>query len=119
MSNYGNECSAYPREYIWLNWKSCYWKNVKQTKNLFGQFCFEDLLMMASVLQFNLLRDTLTIVKFSYGKCVKFMDLLIFKGENVENSGKFNISVFQKRENIYMYLPAKSSHAKHTFLKNS
>ena len=64
--------------------------------------------------QLNLLRDTVTIDKFSYGDCVEFVDLLIFRGDDFEISGKFDISVFQKEENKYMYIPAKSGHAKHT-----
>ena len=50
------------------------------------------------VAQFNLLRDTITIDKFSYGDHVEFMDLLIFKGDDFETSGEFDISVFQKEE---------------------
>ena len=42
------------------------------------------------------------------------MDLFIFKGESFKFTGKFDISIFQKNENNYMYIPAKSSHAKYT-----
>ena len=66
------------------------------------------------VSQFNSLRDTITIDKYSYGDYVEFMDLFIFKGDNFSTNGKFDISIFQKEENKYMYIPAKSGHAKHT-----
>ena len=69
------------------------------------------------VSQFNSLRETITIDKYSYGDYVEFMDLFIFKGDNFDTSGKFDISVFQKQENKYMYIPATSGHAKHT-IKN-
>ena len=66
------------------------------------------------VSQFNSLRDTITIDKYSYGDYVEFMDLFIFKGDNFSTNGKFDISIFQKEENKYMYIPAKSGHVKHT-----
>ena len=46
--------------------------------------------------KFNALRETITIDKFKYGNEVDFMDLLIFKGDNFQDNGKFDISVFQK-----------------------
>ena len=56
------------------------------------------------VSQFNLLRETITIDKYSYGDYVEFMDLFIFKGDDFSTSGKFDISVFQKRrKQIYVY----------------
>jgi len=42
------------------------------------------------------------------------MDLHIYKGDDFANKGKFDISIFQKKSNKYMYIPAKSGHAKHT-----
>ena len=42
------------------------------------------------------------------------MDLFVFKGENFLENGKFDISVFQKEVNKYMYIPATSGHQKHT-----
>ena len=65
--------------------------------------------------EFNLLRETITIDKFKYGNDVDFMDLFIFKGERFYVDGKLDVSVFQKEENKYMYIPAKSGHQKHTF----
>ena len=53
--------------------------------------------------EFNLLRESITIDKFKYGNQVDFMD-----------NGKFDVSVFQKEENKYMYIPATSGHQKHT-----
>jgi hypothetical protein len=42
------------------------------------------------------------------------MDLLVFKGERFYVDGKLGVSIFQKEENKYMYIPAKSGHQKHT-----
>ena len=56
--------------------------------------------------EFNLLRESITIDKFKYGNQVDFMDLFVFKGESFLENGKFDISVFQKEENTYMYIPA-------------
>ena len=42
------------------------------------------------------------------------MDLFVFKGESFLDNGKFDVSVFQKEENKYMYIPATSGHQKHT-----
>ena len=42
------------------------------------------------------------------------MDLLVFKGERFYVDGKLDVSIFQKEENKYMYIPAKSGHQKHT-----
>ena len=64
--------------------------------------------------EFNLLRESITIDKFKYGNRVDFMDLFIFKGESFSENGKFDISVFQKEENKYMYIPASSGHQQHT-----
>jgi len=69
------------------------------------------------VSKFNMLRETITIDKFKYGDEVDFMDLFIFKGEKFKYEGIFDVSIFQKSENKYMYIPAKSGHAKHT-IKN-
>ena len=64
--------------------------------------------------EFNLLRQTITIDKFKFGNEVDFMDLFIYKGEEFFVNGKLDISVFQKQENKYMYIPSKSGHLKHT-----
>ena len=69
------------------------------------------------VSEFNKLRETITIDNFKYGDAVDFMDLFIFKGEKFKSEGFFDVSIFQKAENKYMYIPAKSGHAKHT-IKN-
>ena len=42
------------------------------------------------------------------------MDLFIYKGEGFFVNGKLDISVFQKEENKYVYIPSKSGHLKHT-----
>ena len=64
--------------------------------------------------EFNLLRESITIDKFKYGNQVDFMDLFVFKGDSFLDNGKFDISVFQKEENKYMYIPATSGHQQHT-----
>ena len=64
--------------------------------------------------EFNLLRETIPIDKFKYGNAVDFMDLYVFKGNCFFEDGKLDISVFQKEENKYMYIPANSGHQKHT-----
>ena len=64
--------------------------------------------------EFNALRETITIDKFKYGNEVDFMDLLIFKGDNFQDDGKLDVTVFQKDVNKYMYIPATSGHQKHT-----
>ena len=69
------------------------------------------------VSEFNKLRETITIDKFKYGDAVDFMDLFILKGKKFESEGIFDVSIFQKAENKYMYIPAKSGHARHT-IKN-
>ena len=48
------------------------------------------------------------------------MDLFICKGGKIKYEGVlcgFDVSIFQKSENKYIYIPAKSGHAKHT-IKN-
>ena len=66
------------------------------------------------VSEFNLLRDSITIDKFKFGNEVDFMDLYFYKGNDFSSFGKLDISVFQKEENKYMYIPMKSGHQKYT-----
>ena len=61
-----------------------------------------------------MLWETITTDKFKYGDEVDFMDVFIFKGEKFKSEGNFDISIFQKSENKYTYIPAKSGRAKHT-----
>ena len=68
-----------------------------------NKFDFEDW-----VLEFNLLQKTLTIDKFKIGNEADFMDLFIYTGEEFFTYGKLDVSVFQKEENKYMYIPSKS-----------
>ena len=51
------------------------------------------------ILEFNLLRETITIDKFKFGNMLDFMDLNIFKGNDCFSFGKLVVSVFQKEEN--------------------
>ena len=50
------------------------------------------------VSQFNSLRHTVTIDKYSYGDYVEFMDLFIFKGDDFTASGKFDVTIFQTKK---------------------
>ena len=45
------------------------------------------------------------------------MDLIIFKGNRFYQKGLFDIKIFQKKQNLYAYIPHKSNHQKHT-IKN-
>ena len=47
------------------------------------------------------------------------MHLFIFKGESFVETRKFDVSIFQKREHKYMYIRAKSGHAKHIIKTSS
>ena len=67
--------------------------------------------------QFNSLRKTITIDKWSFGNNVEFMDLYIYKGEKFYTSGILDFKIFQKEINRYMYIPYKSGHVTH-IIKN-
>ena len=67
--------------------------------------------------QFNSLRKTITIDKWSFGNHVEFMDLYIYKGDKFYSSGILDFKNFQKDINRYMYIPYKSGHVSHT-IKN-
>ena len=64
--------------------------------------------------QFNSLRKTITIDKWSFGNHVEFMDLYIYKGEKFYTSGILDFKIFQKEINRCMYIPYKSGHVSHT-----
>jgi hypothetical protein len=66
--------------------------------------------------KFNSMVKTIQIDKIEYGDRVHFLDLCIFKGERFFESGKFDIKLFQKKENIYAYIPFKSVHQQHTIV---
>ena len=61
--------------------------------------------------EFNLLRESITIDKFKYGNRVDFMDLFVFKGERFFKDGKLNISVFQKKKQIFVHSSQWASNA--------
>ena len=46
--------------------------------------------------QFNSLRKTITIDKWSFGNHVEFMDLYIYKGDKFYTSGILDFKIFQK-----------------------
>ena len=55
--------------------------------------------------QFNLLRKTIKIDKWSYGTHMEYIDVNIQKVEVFEK-GMFDIRLHQKPENRFLYLPA-------------
>ena len=57
------------------------------------------------------------IDKWSCANHVAFMNLYIFKGKEFHINGKLSIKVYQKPENLYMHIPFKSAHPRHT-IKN-
>ena len=69
------------------------------------------------ILQFNNLRKSINIDKWSFGNHVEYMDLYIYKGAKFYSSGFLDFRIFQKEINRYMYIPQKSGHVSHT-IKN-
>ena len=67
-----------------------------------------------SIKQFNSLRKTLSIHKWSFGNHEEFMDLYIYKGDQFLSTGILDFKIFQKDINRYMYIPYKSGHVFHT-----
>ena len=57
--------------------------------------------------QFNTLRKTIKIDKWSFGNHVEFMDLYIYKGDKFYESGFLDFKIYQKEINRYMYIPYK------------
>ena len=64
----------------------------------------------------KLLLEVLCLAHFFFEKPLALinilMDLFIYNGDYFEESGKFDVSIYQKRENKYVYITAKSGHAK-------
>ena len=48
--------------------------------------------------QFNMLRESITIDKWSIGNNVEYMDLEMFKGFNFHINGKLDIKLHQKKD---------------------
>ena len=67
--------------------------------------------------QFNTLRKTIKIDKWSFGNHVEFMDLYIYKGNKFYDNGLLDFKIHQKEINRYMYIPYTSGHVSHT-IKN-
>ena len=63
---------------------------------------------------FNNLVQSIKIDKFTYGPRVEYIDLVIFKGNIFYQKGHFDIKIFQKKQNLYAYIPQKSFHKKHS-----
>ena len=66
------------------------------------------------ITQFNMLRESIKIDKWSIGNKVEYMDLKIYKGSRFFTCGKMNVKLHQKKENKWLYLPHRSGHASHT-----
>jgi hypothetical protein len=66
------------------------------------------------VLKFNSMVDSIKIDKIDFGDKVNFLDLCIYKGLRFSETGKFDIKLYQKEENIYAYIPFRSVHQQHT-----
>ena len=60
------------------------------------------------VSEFHLLHGSIKIDKFKFGNEVDFMDLYIYKVDDFYSFRKLDVSVFQKEENKYMYIPNKA-----------
>ena len=73
--------------------------------------------MAIVVAEFNKLVQSIIIDKYAYRTQVAFMDLFIYKSDRFRKSGKFDINMFQKEQNKYIYIPQKSYHRKHTIKK--
>ena len=69
------------------------------------------------IAEFNKLVQSIIIDKYTYGTQVAFMDLFIYKSDRFRKYGKYDINIFQKAQNKYVYIPQKSYHRKHT-IKN-
>jgi hypothetical protein len=67
--------------------------------------------------QFNGLRKTIKIDKWSFGNSAEYMDIYIYKGEKFFSTGLLDFRIFQKEINRCMYIPSKSGHVTHT-IKN-
>ena len=57
------------------------------------------------IAEFNTLLTSITIVKYTNGSKVAFMELSIFKGQRFQKFGKFDFNIFQKAQNKYIYIP--------------
>ena len=60
---------------------------------------------------------SIIIDTYTYGTQVAFMDLFTYKSDRFRKSGKFDIYIFLKGQNKYIYIPQKSYHRKLT-IKN-
>jgi hypothetical protein len=66
--------------------------------------------------KFNSMVESIKIDKIEYGDKVNFLDLCIYKGKRFLGHGKFDIKLYQKKENIYAYIPYRSVHQQHTIV---
>jgi hypothetical protein len=67
--------------------------------------------------KYNAMVTSIKIDKMECGNKVQFLDLCIYKGTRFFDTGKFDIKLYQKEENIYAYIPFNSIHQQH-IIKN-
>jgi hypothetical protein len=63
----------------------------------------------------NNLRPTIKITTETSNSQINFLDITIFKGKLFKENNRFDIKVFQKPINKYVYLPPTSYHSKNVF----
>ena len=66
--------------------------------------------------QFNGLRKTIKIDKWSFGNHIEYMEICIQRRKSF-SSGFLDFKIFQNEINRYTYIPQKSGHIAHT-IKN-
>jgi hypothetical protein len=66
--------------------------------------------------KYNSMVDSIKIDKMEFGDKVQFLDLCIYKGDRFLTTGKFDVKLYQKEENIYAYIPYRSVHQNHTIV---
>ena len=64
---------------------------------------------------FNSILPSIHLSSKTSGREANFLDLTIYKGQRFEDSRIFDIKLFQKPINNYVYLPPFSFHSKNTF----
>ena len=65
------------------------------------------------IAQFNKLRESIKIDKWSIRNKVEYMDLEIYTGSRFFKCRKMDLKLHQKKENKFLYLPYCSGHTAH------
>ena len=60
---------------------------------------------------YNNSRESIKITSTISEESVTFLDLEVFKGERFNKEGKFDVRIFQKSTNNFLYLPMSSAHS--------